>query len=77
MASTGELSIKAMERITKVLKKGNPTWSTAKNVGCSQSLTYKPNGKGKDMGRPRKMSKRKDRKLKVVCPKNRKYSTKQ
>uniref|UniRef100_A0A3B4YMY3 Transposase Tc1-like domain-containing protein n=1 Tax=Seriola lalandi dorsalis TaxID=1841481 RepID=A0A3B4YMY3_SERLL len=55
-------------------------------VGCSQSAVskiwtkYKQNGKvvkGKHTGRPRKTSKRQDRKLKAICLENRKCTTKQ
>uniref|UniRef100_A0A671NXU9 Uncharacterized protein n=1 Tax=Sinocyclocheilus anshuiensis TaxID=1608454 RepID=A0A671NXU9_9TELE len=74
------------KQIIKLLQEKNPSRSVAKEVGCSQSAIskiwckYKQNGKvtkGKHTGRPRKTSKRKDRKLKAICLENRKCTTKQ
>uniref|UniRef100_A0A671WUZ7 Transposase Tc1-like domain-containing protein n=1 Tax=Sparus aurata TaxID=8175 RepID=A0A671WUZ7_SPAAU len=67
-------------------KKGKSSRNAAKDVGCSQSAVskiwtkYKQHGKvvkGKHTGRPRKTSKRQDRKLKAVCLENRKCTAKQ
>uniref|UniRef100_A0A673LMH6 Transposase Tc1-like domain-containing protein n=1 Tax=Sinocyclocheilus rhinocerous TaxID=307959 RepID=A0A673LMH6_9TELE len=74
------------KQIIKLLQEENPSRSVAKEVGCSQSAIskiwckYKQNGKvtkGKHTGRPRKTSKRQDRKLKAICLENRKCTTKQ
>ena len=86
MAPTREMSVETKERIIKLLKEGKSSRNVAKNVGCSQSSVskiwtkYKSNGKvvkGKRTGRPRKTSKRQDRKLKAICLENRKCTTKQ
>ncbi len=86
MAPTRELSVETMERIIKLLQEGNPSRSVAKEVGCSQSAVskiwckYKQNGKvtkGKHTSRPRKTSKRQDRKLKAICLENRNCTMKQ
>uniref|UniRef100_A0A8C1NF85 Transposase Tc1-like domain-containing protein n=1 Tax=Cyprinus carpio TaxID=7962 RepID=A0A8C1NF85_CYPCA len=86
MAPTREMSVETKERIIKLLKEGKSSRNVAKNVGCSQSAVskiwtkYKSNGKvvkGKRTGRPRKTSKRQDRKLKAICLENRKCTTKQ
>uniref|UniRef100_A0A672LFZ7 Transposase Tc1-like domain-containing protein n=1 Tax=Sinocyclocheilus grahami TaxID=75366 RepID=A0A672LFZ7_SINGR len=66
MAPTRELPAEMMEKIIKLLQDGNPTPSVAKEVGCSQST-----------GRPKKTSKRQDRKLKAICLEYRKCTTKQ
>jgi transposase len=68
----------------KLFKEGKSSRNVAKDVGCSQSavskIWYKQHGKvvkGKHTGRPRKTSKRQDRKLRAICLKNRKCTTKQ
>uniref|UniRef100_A0A4W6EZN1 Transposase Tc1-like domain-containing protein n=1 Tax=Lates calcarifer TaxID=8187 RepID=A0A4W6EZN1_LATCA len=80
------MSIETKERIIKLLKEGKSSRSVAKDVGCSQSAVskiwtkYKQHGKvvkGKHTGRPRKTSKRQDRKLKAICLENRKCTAKQ
>uniref|UniRef100_A0A3Q2UHF8 Transposase Tc1-like domain-containing protein n=1 Tax=Fundulus heteroclitus TaxID=8078 RepID=A0A3Q2UHF8_FUNHE len=74
------------ERIIKLLKDGKSSRNVAKDVGCSQSAVskiwtkYKRHWKvvkGKHTGRPRKTSQRQDRKLKAICLKNQKFTTKQ
>ena len=86
MAPTKEMSIETMERIIKLLREGNPTRIVAKDIGCSQSAVskiwgkYKQNGeviKGKHTGRPRKTSKRQDKKLKAICRENKTFTTKE
>uniref|UniRef100_A0A3Q3AMG8 Tc1-like transposase DDE domain-containing protein n=1 Tax=Kryptolebias marmoratus TaxID=37003 RepID=A0A3Q3AMG8_KRYMA len=80
------MSIEKKERIIKLLKEGKSSHSVAQDVGCSQSAVskiwtkYKQHGKvgkGKHTVRPRKTSKRLDRKLKAICLENRKCTTKQ
>uniref|UniRef100_A0A3B4Y4D5 Transposase Tc1-like domain-containing protein n=1 Tax=Seriola lalandi dorsalis TaxID=1841481 RepID=A0A3B4Y4D5_SERLL len=67
-------------------RNGKSSRNVTKDVGCSQSAVskiwtkYRQNGKvvkGKHTGRPRKTSKRQDRKLKAICLENRKCTTKQ
>ena len=86
MAPTREMSIETKERIIKLLKEGKSSRNVAKDVCCSQSAVskiwtkYKQHGKvfkGKHIGRPRKASKRQDRKLKAICLENRKCTAKQ
>ena len=81
MAPTPEMSLEKKERIIKLLKEGKSSCSVAQDVGCSQSAMsktwtkYKQHGKvvkGKHTGRPRKTSKRKDRKRKAIFFENRK-----
>uniref|UniRef100_A0A4W6E0U1 Transposase Tc1-like domain-containing protein n=1 Tax=Lates calcarifer TaxID=8187 RepID=A0A4W6E0U1_LATCA len=73
---------KSLQRIIKLLKEGKSSRSVAKDVGCSQSAVpkiwtkYKQHGKVVK-GRPRKTSKRQDRKLKAICLDNRKCTAKQ
>uniref|UniRef100_A0A3Q0RED3 Transposase Tc1-like domain-containing protein n=1 Tax=Amphilophus citrinellus TaxID=61819 RepID=A0A3Q0RED3_AMPCI len=77
------MSIETKERIIKLLKEGKSSRSVAQDVGCSQTAVsktwtkYKQHGKvvkGKHTGRPRKTSKRQDRKLKAICLENRKFN---
>uniref|UniRef100_A0A3Q0RAY7 Tc1-like transposase DDE domain-containing protein n=1 Tax=Amphilophus citrinellus TaxID=61819 RepID=A0A3Q0RAY7_AMPCI len=86
MPPTPEMSTETKERIIKLLKEGKSSHSVAQDVGCSQSAVsktwtkYKQHGKvvkGMHTGRPRKTSKRQDRRLKAICLENRKCTTKQ
>uniref|UniRef100_A0A8C5ECY3 Transposase Tc1-like domain-containing protein n=1 Tax=Gouania willdenowi TaxID=441366 RepID=A0A8C5ECY3_GOUWI len=86
MAPTPEMSVETKERIIKLHKECKSSWNVAKDVGCLQSAVskiwtkYKQHGKvvkGKYTGKPRKTSKRPDRKLKAICLENRKCTAKQ
>lgn len=84
MAPTKEISNVDREKIVNLLKGGLSTRIVAKQVGRSQSaiakiwLKVKHTGiplKDKRKGRPRKTSKRDDRKLKSICLQNRKLTS--
>uniref|UniRef100_A0A3B4ZVY6 Transposase Tc1-like domain-containing protein n=1 Tax=Stegastes partitus TaxID=144197 RepID=A0A3B4ZVY6_9TELE len=80
------MSVETKERTIRLLKEGKSSRIVAEDVGCSQSAVskiwtkHKQHGKvvkGKHTGRPRKTSKRQDRKLKATCLENRKCTAKQ
>ena len=84
MTPTEELSDVVREKIVKLLKEGLSTRIVAKQVGCFQTaiskkwIKFKYTGihlKEKLIGRPRKTSKRSDRKLKALCLQNHKHTS--